>query len=160
MCTQSTSRFAINGPRHATDCASVHVPMHMACGLALIELIIVAATIAILGAVAYPSYQEHILRSRRTEGQSLLHEAAARQERYRAQHGGYTTLVSDLKLPYGDKSENGFYQLSITTSGLGYRLTAIPQGSQSRDARCASLILTDSGNKSSNPAGNATICWK
>src|SRR5258707_4098451 len=39
------------------------------------------SVVAILSAIAYPSYQEYVLRSRRVEAQSLLGEAAARQER-------------------------------------------------------------------------------
>ena len=58
-------------------------------GFTLIELMITVAVVAILSAIAYPSYQEYVLRSRRVEAQSLLGEAAARQERWRAQNGGY-----------------------------------------------------------------------
>src|SRR5258707_14291307 len=65
------------------------------------------SVVAILSAIAYPSYQEYVLRSRRVEAQSLLGEAAARQERWRAQNGGYTSSVAHLRLPRGDKSENG-----------------------------------------------------
>ncbi len=50
-------------------------------GFTLIELMITVAVVAILSAIAYPSYQEYVLRSRRVEAQSLLGEAAARQER-------------------------------------------------------------------------------
>ena len=50
-------------------------------GFTLIELMITVAVIAILAAVAMPSYREYVLRGNRLEAQSLLSDAAARQER-------------------------------------------------------------------------------
>lgn len=55
-----------------------------AAGFTLIELMITVAIVAILSAIAYPSYQEYVLRTRRVEAMDLLGEAAARQERWRA----------------------------------------------------------------------------
>ncbi|HBP5388065.1 TPA: prepilin-type N-terminal cleavage/methylation domain-containing protein, partial [Pseudomonas aeruginosa] len=51
-------------------------------GFTLIELMIVVVIIAILAGIAYPSYDEYVKRGNRTEGQALLSEAAATQERY------------------------------------------------------------------------------
>ena len=44
-------------------------------GFTLIELMITVAIVAILAAIAYPSYTEYVMRSRRVEGQNLLNEA-------------------------------------------------------------------------------------
>nr|ELD4571953.1 type IV pilin protein [Pseudomonas aeruginosa] len=55
-------------------------------GFTLIELMIVVVIIAILAGIAYPSYDEYVKRGNRTEGQALLSEAAATQERYFSQN--------------------------------------------------------------------------
>lgn len=130
-------------------------------GFTLIEMMIVVAIVGILAAVAYPSYQEYMLRSRRAEGQTFLNEAAARQERFRAQNGTYTTTVSDLKLPYGDLSERGYYKLSITATN-GYTLTATRQGVQVADKKCGNLVLDGVGKKSlvDHNGGTVSTCWK
>ena len=51
-------------------------------GFTLIELMITVAVIAILAAVAYPSYQDHIRRGVRSQGQQFLMDIAQRQEQF------------------------------------------------------------------------------
>lgn len=58
-------------------------------GFTLIELLIVLSLIAILAAVAYPSYQEQIETARRAEAQGLLMEAAQFMERVYSETGCY-----------------------------------------------------------------------
>ena len=45
-------------------------------GFSLIELMIVVAIVAILGTIAYPSYQQYVLRSHRVEAKAMLLNAA------------------------------------------------------------------------------------
>jgi type IV pilus assembly protein PilE len=54
--------------------------MRRASGFTLIELMIVVAVVALLAMVAYPSYQDHIARGQRSQGQQLLSDIAQRQE--------------------------------------------------------------------------------
>ena len=133
-------------------------------GFTLIELMITVAVIAILAAIAVPSYREYIRRSNRVEGQSLLNEAAARQERWRAQNGTYntgSTVIADLQLPWASgKSEHGLYELSVSAviGDGGYTLTATPQGSQSDD-KCGNFTLTALGTKGVSKS-TADACWR
>ncbi|WP_313296512.1 type IV pilin protein [Diaphorobacter sp.] len=132
-------------------------------GFTLIELMITVAVIAILSAVAYPSYQEYLIRSRRVEGQSLLSEAAVRQERYRAQNGGYTDDVTKLKLPHGDKSEHGYYTLTLSgVTSTDYTLLATRTGAQAKDTRCGDYTLNAAGQKGLkvNTPGTSDQCWR
>ena len=139
-----------------------------ASGFTLIELMIVVAEVAILAAIAYPSYQEYVMRSRRVEAQSLLNDAAARQERWRAQNGSYMTdqaNIANLKLPNVDKSQNGYYTLkvSVATDGSdgGYTLKAERAASQP-DKRCGDFTLTATGKKdmASGTPGTVAQCWR
>lgn len=59
-------------------------------GFTLIELMIVVAIVAILAAVGYPSYRDHVARSQRSQGQQFLADIAQRQEQFlldRRQYG-------------------------------------------------------------------------
>ena len=55
--------------------------LHRRNGFTLIEVIIVMAIIAILTAIAFPSYQNYIIRSSRSAAQTELLELANLQEK-------------------------------------------------------------------------------
>ncbi|MGJ7519263.1 type IV pilin protein [Variovorax sp. LT1P1] len=137
-------------------------------GFTLIELMIVVAVIAVLSAIAYPSYQEYVMRSRRAEAQSLLNEAAARQERWRAQNGSYITPggaetdITKLKLPNGTQSEHGYYTLEVANDASGYLLTARRAGSQAADGKCGNFTLNAAGKKDmvAGTPGTVEQCWR
>lgn len=138
-------------------------------GFTLIELMIVVAVVAILAAIAYPAYQDYVIRSRRLEGQSLLSDAAARQERWRAQNGSYMTSssyaatdIAKLKLPYGSQSEHGYYTLAISGDAISYTLTAVRAGSQTADSKCGNFTLDNTGKKGmvAGTPGTVELCWK
>ncbi len=136
-------------------------------GFTLIELMIVVAIIAILAAIAYPSYEEYGKRSRRVEGQTLLSDAAARQERWRAQNGSYMTSygatdIAKLKLPYGAQSEHGYYALKISGDATSYTLTAERAGLQTSDSKCGDFTLDSTGSKGmvAGTPGTVADCWR
>ena len=60
-------------------------------GFTLIELMIAVAVVAILAAIAMPSYQGYVQRSARANVQSDLMTAASRMERLKAQNFTYKT---------------------------------------------------------------------
>ncbi|MGF6350368.1 type IV pilin protein [Variovorax sp. W2I14] len=132
-------------------------------GFTLIELMITVAIVAILAAIAYPSYMEYVKRSRRVEGQNLLNDAAARQERFRAQNGSYTSDLTKLKLPDGAASQNGYYTLSvIDASATDYTLKAQRTGAQTADSKCGDFTLDAKGTKNmfAGTPGTTATCWR
>lgn len=59
-------------------------------GFTLIELVITVAIVAILAAVAYPSYQNYLMRGRRTDGKEIMQRIAAAEERFYTNRNRYT----------------------------------------------------------------------
>lgn len=132
-------------------------------GFTLIELMIVVAIIGILAAIAYPSYDEYVKRGNRTEGQALLSDASARQERYFGQNNAYIISDNDvakLGLKNGNTSETGKYTLSVSREDGdgGYTLTAEQQFG---DTKCGNLRLSALGVKDRTGSGKtAAECWR
>jgi type IV pilus assembly protein PilE len=134
-------------------------------GFTLIELMICVVILSILTAIAMPSYTRYVTRTHRSEGQALLSEAAAREERYYAQNNAYTNAPIDLKMRSSTGlSDNGYYQLSISTSDDtqgGYLLSATPLRTQVNDTECGVLTLNALGEKTvSGTTADSSTCWK
>ncbi|MCQ4243061.1 type IV pilin protein [Stutzerimonas stutzeri] len=139
-------------------------------GFTLIELMIVVGILGILAAIAYPNYMEYIQRSNRSEGQALLQDAAASQERFFAQNNNYVTAAADIaKLGLRGTSgstvtsDNGKYTLTVGTvaNDGGYTLTATQHFG---DPACGNLTLNAIGIKGRSATGSdaksVEQCWK
>ena len=129
-------------------------------GFTLIELMIVIAILAIIMAFAWPSYLEHVRKSRRAEGTVHLLELADRMERYYSDQGTYAgaTLGPAEADLYVAVSENGYYNLAITVQdNVSFTVTAAPttKGKQDDDT-CGTFTLTSTGLTSAD----GSKCWK
>lgn len=62
-------------------------------GFTLMEVMITVAIIGILAAIAFPSYQDSMRKSRRTDGKNALTQAVANMERFYAQNNTYATAT-------------------------------------------------------------------
>ena len=133
-------------------------------GMTLIELMIVVAVIALLGAVALPSYQSSVRKSHRADAKAALTKAAQRLERFYTENNKYdptgtSTRLSDL---VDSESENKYYALSISfTSGVPtvYLLTATPQNSQADDA-CGKFTINQNGDRGlADTSLTVAECW-
>lgn len=129
-------------------------------GFTLIEVMIVVVIIGILASIAYPSYQEYVVRGNRAEGMALLADAAARQERYFAQNSTYASNLSSLNMI--DESLNKHYKVVVSSaSSSAYALTAQAQGTQaSRDTKCGNLTLNSAGERGKTGTASVESCWK
>src|SRR5688572_1456848 len=63
-------------------------------GFTLIELMIVVALIGILATIAYPSYNNYGIQTRRSDAQVALTRIAAQQEKFRSDCGFYATTLN------------------------------------------------------------------
>lgn len=139
-------------------------------GFTLIELMIAMAVMAIMAAIAIPSYQGYIQKVRRSDAVTLLMEAAGRQEKFYYRNNSYTTslttLYSDLKEEDRGKSPEDYYQLSISDDPADniqrtYTLTATPVATeaQAKDTKCTTFTLTSRGVKGMTGSGTVDECW-
>lgn len=104
-------------------------------GFTLIELMIVVAVVAILAAIALPSFADQMRKSRRADALATLNDQQLRLERWRVDRPTYATYT----LPAG--ISNNFYTFAIAGAGpAGYTLSATPQGNQAKDP-CGTLQL-------------------
>ena len=70
--------------------------MRRTLGFTLIEVMITVVVIAILTAIAYPSYLDYIRRSQRAQGQQFLLDLAQRQEQYLLDNRAYATSIGTV----------------------------------------------------------------
>ncbi len=136
-------------------------------GFSLIELMVVLAIIAILAAIAIPSYGRYVYRAHRVDGQELLLRIANAQERFYAGNNHYGSLT-DLEFNNA-YSEKGYYLAAFdpdiaagSTSAQTYTAKVTPQGAQAKDV-CGPLTINDAGVKtplatSASSAINGS-CW-
>lgn len=126
-------------------------------GFTLIELMITVAVIAILAAVAIPSYSEHVRKSRRAQAKADLVELAQQLERFHTVQNTY----SGMSLPFTESPRDGksYYTLSLSgaATSSAFTLQAVPGTGQDKD-KCGTLTLDQAGRKTPTEAKVAG-CW-
>jgi type IV pilus assembly protein PilE len=133
-------------------------------GVTLIELMIVVVVVGILASIAYPSYQQYILRSKRTEGKALLMDIVARQERFYMDRNSYTDDLTALGFSSeAPKSAEGNYAASVAAGAsadieTSYEVTVSPQW-PGGDPECGDLTLDSRGSQGST-TGSMERCWR
>lgn len=134
--------------------------MRRARGFTLIELVIAILVLAVLVGLAFPAYNDQVIKARRADGKALLLLAAQRQQQFFTINGAYTATVGEGGLGMSAQSPDGYYQLTITASATTYTLQAARAGAQARDSRCGDLTLTHLGVRG-NSGGTlpADKCW-
>lgn len=127
-------------------------------GFNLIELLVVVGIIGILTMIAYPSYQDYLRKTRRSDAKIALTEMANLQEKFFSNNNRYTSTITGVAaLNYKTTSPNGYYNLSIpTATSTAFTATATVTGAQADDKDCVTMSITSTGAKSSNPGSK---CW-
>jgi len=125
-------------------------------GFTLVELMIGVAVLAILAAVAYPSYQDSVRKGRRSEAFTALSAVQQAQERWRANHEQYASTLPGI----ATTKTNGNYTIAVSApSATGYTATATAGGSQAADTACAVLGARLLNGNLSVGSGSSSIDW-
>lgn len=131
-----------------------------AAGFTLIELMITVAIVGILASVAYPSYQNYLLKGRRGAAQAFLLQVAQRQQQYFLDNRDFAadlptlgvTVPSEVSPYYGSLPD-------ITKSAgppIGFIIKLTPQGVQARNGE---PVLTIDQTGAKTPTGTAYGAW-
>ena len=127
----------------------------------LIELMVTVAIIGILASIAYPSYRDSVMKSRRADAQGALLAYANSMERYFTVNNTYLTVSSTVVAP--TNAGTTYYTIAISTSPAAtastYTINATPIDAQATDI-CGTLTLTSTGAKGyTGTSGSKTLCW-
>lgn len=122
-------------------------------GFSLIEVMITIVIVAILVALAIPSYTHYVRKANRGEAQELLLSWANNQEIWRASHSTYADGTTALGVPTHER-----YTFTVSgVTGTAYLLTATAIGNQvgdkDRGTSCTVLTLNQSNQRTPGD------CW-
>ena len=123
-------------------------------GFTLIELVIACVIVAILAAIALPSYASYMRKSVRADAQAFIADAANRQQQYLGDRRAYASSLSALKVA-APASLAGKFSFSIAASDgppPSFTITGTATGAQTHD-QCPVLTIDSAGNRT--PAS----CW-
>ena len=127
-------------------------------GVTLIEMMIAVAIIGVLTAIAYPSYQSHILESHRTTAKADLMMWQLAFEEKRTQNQSYVSsaekTIDALCLSCtNDNTRYTFKASGATDTQYSLLATVTPKFAQINDTNCTILKLEHTG-KTTPPE-----CW-
>ena len=142
-----------------------HPSKKMQRGFTLIEVMIVVAIVAILSAIAYPSYAEYVRRGHRADARAGLLQAQQWLERAATATGLYPTALPPSLTWAGDASKRYTIGFQAGNSNAAFTLTATPRnpGPQATD-KCGVLTVSNTGLRGANgilsgDAGYDADCW-
>ena len=127
-------------------------------GFTLVEMIIVVAIVAILVAVALPSYRDYVRKSRRAEAQAYLMAVAGRQTQFLVDTRSYAATLATINIA---QPPNVAASYNVTLAAAGgppptFLLTAAPKpGTDQVSERCGTLSINQTGLKTAAVTG----CW-
>lgn len=129
--------------------------MRQYAGFTLVEMLITVAVLSILAAVAYPSYQDQVRKSRRAEAQSLLMDIGTRQQQRLLDVRNYAASTAELNvnIPASVRPHYTITMVAPAVTPPTFTVTATPKPGQDKD-KCGAMTLNNAGAKT--PASG---CW-
>lgn len=139
-------------------------------GFTLIELVIAIAIVGILTAIAYPSYQEHITKTRRGQAMAAMQSAAEAFERYKASRPNFSYTDACFtgegcanEIVSGSVPDDGagpFYTLTSAQSANGRRFVLTATATSVWSSRDGGLQIDSAGARRwTDKQGEIWGCW-
>lgn len=127
-------------------------------GFTVMELMVAVAIVAILATLAFPGFQDALMRARRGDAIASLLAVQLAQETWRANHPAYADLDD---LGWGTASLDGHYALRlVAASAAGFMVTATPNADgPQRDDACGTYAIDDRGPLFA-PGYADAACWR
>lgn len=117
-------------------------------GFTLVEIMIVVAIIGILAAIAYPSYQESVRKTKRADAQAEMMTIAHSLNQFKATRHTYSnaTIGSIYGANVTPKTGTPLYNLVLTVTASTWALTATPINTASQNGN-GIICLNSEGQK-------------
>lgn len=146
-------------------------------GFTLIEVMVVVAVIAILSAIAIPSYTQYVTKARRSDARVSLMKLAQLQEAYYSSNNQYALTFTNLLTASteGFTSVSGttlislqtYYSISLSPAATrNFTLTATPTTDMatreaSMSISCKGFSLDSTGQRGVTGGGTGSLqdCW-
>lgn len=136
-------------------------------GVTLLEMLVVMLVVAVIAALALPSYRQYLVRVNRGEATSGLYAIAAAEERFHLRHGRYTDDIrggAPLGLGLALDGASSRYQFSVAMAddGQTYIASATPTsaGGQSTDGECLVFSIDHRGRRAASGSREPAFCWR
>jgi type IV pilus assembly protein PilE len=113
-------------------------------GSTLIDVCAACVMGSVTMALALPSYQSYLERTRRGDAVTALQRVQQAQERHLAAHGQYALRMDQLGEDLPELTERGLYRIVMFADGpdsFEARAVALPDREQAKDPGCAQVTL-------------------
>lgn len=135
-----------------------------ATGFTLVEVIIVVLIISVLAAIAYPAYQDSVVKSRRNAAKACVMEATQFMERFFTTNNlTYVGAPAAWAGCAAGTDVTNHYTVTpvvVPANPRAYTVTATPRGLQlAKDTYCGTLGINNTGVKTRTGSESVDYCW-
>lgn len=104
---------------------------HTQSGFTLVEVMIVVAIIGVLAAIAYPSYQRYVIKTKRVDMMTEMQNIASEIESRKLAQGSYSAISASVKTDFATaypRQGTALYDVTITDPLVAkWEITASPK---------------------------------
>ena len=129
-------------------------------GFTLIEVMITVAVVAILAAIAIPSYREYIRRGERAEAKSTMLQLQNWLQQQYTLNNQYPVALGAAPASLLQSPPTGAAKYNISfaaTTAQTYTLQAVPTVA---DPKCGTLTITNNGVRANGGTDAVSYCWE